>query len=128
MTLHIHKERLISELQREFNESYPYLKIELFAGRHGYQEGSSSGGRLPRQMPLKYFAQHIPEGSIEVNDAMSVHELEQVFRDRFGLNLQVFRKSGNLWLETTVTDSWSLKQQNDHGREISTYSKSHPGI
>jgi hypothetical protein len=35
----------------------------------------------------------------------------------------VFRKSGNLWLETTMTDDWTLQQQNDHGYEISTGKK-----
>jgi hypothetical protein len=34
--------------------------------------------------------------------------------------VQVSRKSGTLWLETTMTDSWTLGQQNEHGRELST--------
>ena len=118
MTLHIHKERLISDIQQEFNDSYPYLKIELFASPLKYQQTSPPGGKLPRQLPLKSFAQQMPEGKIELEDTMSVHQLEELFQDIFGLNLQVFRKSGNLWLETTVTDSWTLKQQNDYGREL----------
>lgn len=51
---------------------------------------------------------------------MKVSELEKLFKDKFKLAVQVFRKSGNLWLETTMTDNWSLLQQNNHGREIST--------
>jgi hypothetical protein len=51
---------------------------------------------------------------------MKVKDLEKIFKDQFSLAMQVFRKSGNLWLETTMTDNWTLQQQNEHGREIST--------
>ena len=51
---------------------------------------------------------------------MKVNKLENIFKDQFNLAVQVFRKSGNLWLETTMTDNWTLQQQNNHGREIST--------
>jgi hypothetical protein len=34
--------------------------------------------------------------------------------------VQVFRKSGNVWLETSATDAWSLKQQNQEGMDLST--------
>jgi len=45
--------------------------------------------------------------------------LEKSFYDRFDMLVQVSRKSGSIWLETTMTDNWTLKQQNDHGRELS---------
>jgi hypothetical protein len=31
----------------------------------------------------------------------------------------VFRKSGKTWLETSVTDDWTLKRQNEEGMELS---------
>jgi hypothetical protein len=49
---------------------------------------------------------------------MTVTDFENALMDQFGLSAQVFRRSGNLWLETTITDYWTLKQQNEHGREI----------
>ncbi|MDF2192394.1 hypothetical protein [Paraflavitalea sp. CAU 1676] len=118
MILHIHPERLISEIQQEFNDLFPFLKIELFAGEHGYQQPSPLERKLPRQLPMKFIARDIPAGDIELTDSMRVFELENIFHERFGINLQVFRRSGNLWLETTVTDSWTLKQQNEYGREL----------
>lgn len=114
----MHPERLISEIQQEFNSLYPFLKIELFAGEHGYRQPSPLQGKLPRQLSLKLIASNMPIGDIELSDAMRVFELEEIFKERYGINLQVFRKSGNLWLETTVTDSWTLKQQNEYGREL----------
>jgi hypothetical protein len=49
---------------------------------------------------------------------MSVKQLEKNFSEKCLLNVQVQRRSGNVWLETTITDNWSLEHQNDHGREI----------
>jgi hypothetical protein len=45
--------------------------------------------------------------------------LEKVFQDNLGLYVQVFRKSGKVWLETTATDNWSLFKQNEEGQELS---------
>ncbi len=50
---------------------------------------------------------------------MRVNELEQSFADTFGLGVRVFRKSGKSWLETTVTDGWTLEEQNNQGRDLS---------
>jgi hypothetical protein len=41
--------------------------------------------------------------------------------------VQVFRKSGKVWLETTVTDGWTLEEQNLQGEALSnTKSKNAP--
>jgi hypothetical protein len=56
---------------------------------------------------------------LDINDDTTVTDFENALIDQYGLSAQVFRRSGNLWLETTITDYWTLKQQNDHGREIS---------
>ena len=53
-----------------------------------------------------------------VSDNMKVSELEVLLQYEFGLPAQVLRKSGNLWMETTMTDHWSLRQQNDRGQDI----------
>lgn len=58
-------------------------------------------------------------GEIILNDEMTVGELEQKFKEQFDLNVQVFRKHGNSWIETTVTDNWSLQKQNEEGRVLS---------
>jgi hypothetical protein len=63
------------------------------------------------------------EGHIEINDSMTVGELEKNFRDQFGLVAHVSRNSGGIWLETTMTDNWTLRKQNDYGKEILTHTK-----
>jgi hypothetical protein len=50
---------------------------------------------------------------------MTVSNLEQKFRDVYGLSVQVFRRSGKAWLETTFTDGWTLEEQNSQGEDLS---------
>jgi len=50
---------------------------------------------------------------------MKVSELEKIFLEDYGLNVQVFRNSGRVWLETTMTDDWTLAEQNRQGEELS---------
>ncbi len=61
------------------------------------------------------------KGMLTITPNMTVAELEQNFNDVYGLSVQVFRKSGNVWLETTATDDWTLKSQNEQGQELSDY-------
>ncbi|MBO9562290.1 MAG: hypothetical protein J7621_05920 [Niastella sp.] len=118
MNIFINSKSQISDIQRDFNGLFPYLKIELFKQKHGYQEASPRQAKLPHYLYLSDLATQLP-AQISVPESMTVQELEKMFEEQLGLHLQVFRKSGNLWLETTMTDGWTLKQQNDHGMEIS---------
>ena len=56
---------------------------------------------------------------ISINGHQKVDTLEQHFNDHFGINIQVFRKSGKSWLQTTTTDEWTLTEQNKKGEEMS---------
>ena len=114
MVLHISQHKTLGETQKEFNKAYPFLKIEFyrntepgFARRHLNNSMSLTAAGLRKN------------GELELSDLMTVGELENQFAENFGLTVQVSRRSGNLWLETTMTDKWTLKQQNDHGRELS---------
>jgi hypothetical protein len=43
--------------------------------------------------------------------------VENAFEEMYGLSVQVFRKSGNTWLQTTTSDSWTLNEQNQKALE-----------
>ena len=120
MLLHITSGRVISEIQKEFNRIFPFLKIEFFNNRSLQRTGFSVQQIIPHYRKIGEGLPSIKDGDIEITEDMKVNMLEKQFKDQFGLAVQVFRKSGNLWLETTMTDNWTLQQQNNHGREIST--------
>jgi hypothetical protein len=124
MQLEIYAERLIIDVQKDFTSTYPFLKIEFFRNGGARQDRYPTKHKFDDKTKLKHaWLWKKDKGHLDVNDAMSVLELENAFIDQFGLSAQVYRRSGNIWLETTMTDNWTLKQQNDHGREITIGSK-----
>jgi len=94
---------------------FPGLKLEFYAKSHAEGEGSPVQERLDGNQRLSEVRTVHTEGDLAIDPEMSVSEFEQLFADRYGLNAQVFRRSGNLWMQTTSTDSWSLAQQNRKG-------------
>jgi len=123
MNLRIAPNGLISDLQKDFNNAFPFLKLEFFRNRNQQLPAFTFQQILPHTNRIAEGQTAITDGDIEVNPDMKVKDLEKIFKDQFSLAVQVFRRSGNLWLETTMTDNWTLRQQNEHGREISTDSK-----
>lgn len=112
MHLRISSKLPISDVQKAFSSTFPFLKIEFF-------KSNGMHPLLPGDHNIAEAQKKITEGSIEITGEMKVCELEQALDKLFPLHAQVFRRSGNIWLETTMTDDWTLAQQNEHGREIS---------
>lgn len=108
-------DKKLIDIQREFNQKFPYLKIEFYSGHHDPGEGSPLGERLDAQLTIGEVRTAHAEGSMRVDARMKVSTFEQSFDENYGLNVQVFRKSGNLWMQTTSTDSWTLEAQNRKG-------------
>lgn len=103
-----------SEIKKVFNNQFPFLKIEFFKKKHKNLQGS-----LKREMIVDDFNIFNIQSAIVFKDDMLVSELENLFEEKFKLSVQVFRKSGKSWLETTFTDGWSLKKQNQEGLDLS---------
>ena len=111
MEIRLAPDRSISEIQREFSAEFPYLKLEFTV------TGSKKMLEPHQKFGKAQASSH--NGNIEILPEMRVKDLEQKFKDDFAVIAQVFRRSGNSWLQTTMTDGWTLKQQNTHGKEIS---------
>ncbi len=120
MNLTIRPSRLISEIQSEFNKMFPYLKLEFFRKKTGKRLDYSVNNIIRHNQKLAEGQVQPVDGLIDIQPGMTVKELESHFRNEFSLSVQVFRRSGNVWLETTMTDNWTLKHQNDHGKELSS--------
>jgi hypothetical protein len=83
-------------------------------------EGSLKKQALNNNLTVGETPQFKKDSTIEIDKSMKVSELEKAFANAFGLNIQVFRKSNNMWLQTTITDNWSLEKQNQNGKEMNT--------
>ena len=120
MRLIINGEKQIKDLRGDFNLAYPFLQLEFFDNLSLRKTRVPALKKIDHEKTLgEAWIPKVQKGFIEINDSTTVLELESILMNEFGLSAQVFRRSGNIWLETTMTDDWTLKQQNDHGREIS---------
>lgn len=121
MILAIDNNKKIKEVQEEFNKLFPYLKLEFFTKKH--RMGEATAKKYMKQVINKKLADFISTSNdnnlLEISPQMSVAFLEELFKTIYGLNVQVFRKSGKVWLETTFTDGWSLEEQNLQGEALS---------
>lgn len=108
MEMCIEKGKPIKDIQKEFNQIYPFLKIELV-------EKGQPAARVVTGTGLPGNCKHI-----DISAGRTVAELETDFRELLNLPIQVFRRAGSLWIETSLTHDWSLEQQNREGELFST--------
>lgn len=123
MEITINDQRKIFAVQKEFMDVFPNLKLEFYSK-------SNRGGGAPSKKIMKHIGKTIAElrtmhssGNLTLHPHMTVGELQQSFRDVFGLSTEVFRKSGNNWVETTDTNDWTLEKQNLQGSEANKVEK-----
>jgi hypothetical protein len=93
-------------IQEQFSRMFPFLKLEFFRSLNGAQKA------LSRNDSIK-------STDITINRNMTVSVLEEEFRKKAGVNVQVLRKSGNVWIATSLTNEWTLEQQNKEGESLS---------
>lgn len=107
--------RTLSELQEEFHSAFPGLKIAFYQKEHQDHQGSPKKMEHPPALSVNQLNPDLVEGEIILDAEQSVADFEQEMETRFGLHIQVFRRSNALWLQTTSTDDWTLGTQNRKG-------------
>lgn len=123
MKIRVSDDRKLSAIQADFNVLFPFLKVEFFKAPHKIGEGSMKSLIYENSKNVRDCRVRHEDGDLTISADMTVNELEESFLKNFGLSVQVFRKSGNVWLETSATDNWTLRQQNDEGAELSMQMK-----
>lgn len=118
MTIHIDDTRTIEQLQEDFNKVFPLLKLEFFKKPHASGSASEKSELLPACSTLRSWRSIHDAGDIVITAKMTVAEVEKSFSTKFGLHAQIFRLSGRAWLQTTVTDQWTLEQQNEAAEQL----------
>ena len=117
--MEITDDKKIIEVQQEFHEKFPFLKIEFYKQAHKSGEGSRGEIQLDPYMTIQDARTDHSEGDLSIHANLKVETLEERFEEDYGLHVQVFRKSKQIWLQTTATDSWTLAEQNERGEQES---------
>lgn len=116
--MQIHNSKQLKELQEDFNNTFPYLKIEFFSQPHNIGEGSDEKNILNNQLTVGELRRNNIAGFIPLNDNMPVGFFEKLLESSFQLNIQVYRKSHGRWLQTWASDVWTLGEQNNRSKII----------
>ena len=121
MNLDITDDQTIVQVQGRFHHFYPFLKIDFFENFMQVYPKEKQFRPIDYSRLLGEFrVQGNAADIIPVNNDMKVKEIENAIDEAYGLRAQIFRRSGNVWLETTVTNNWSLEEQNRQGEMITT--------
>lgn len=114
MNIEMHSNKKLKEINEEFQKRFPYLKLAFFEKDHAPGEVSASDDIINLNKTLGEFGSNITDWV--VNGLTVVEDLEKGFQDNTGLAVQVMRKSGDIWLQTSRTDYLTLAEQNAKGR------------
>lgn len=112
----------VNDFHKGFNDAFPFLKIDLFTHAFSEKKTISPVKRITDGNKTLCECGNIhPPGTITMTFSpdTTVAELKQIFKDLYNIKVQVFRQAGNSWLETTLTQNWTLEQQNKHGEILS---------
>jgi len=118
MKLFIEKDSLAEDVKNVFTACYPFLKIELY--KNPLIKSLYKKETIPVHLPLIQQIKKQSEAVINIERNKTVAELENDFLS-IGLKAEVFRKSGNVWVETSLTNNWTLQQQNAAAEELSKH-------
>lgn len=111
---------LLRDIQKEFNEKYPYLRLEFHR-----QFNNSTGEKVNSSVPVGRLWDALHTQCIDISEERTISQLEEDF-NRLKLFICVHRKSGRSWIPTSITKDWTLIQQNYEGEMMSRINETTP--
>lgn len=114
MEIKIEAGKTFRKVQEEFTQKFPYLKIDcVLTGIH------SEELCLNKENGHHKVAGRIP--FIILTDNTTVKEMVYGFKELFNLSVKVQRKSDGHWVETILTENWTLTKQNLEGKSLADF-------
>ena len=117
MNIEIIPGKKIEEIQSEFSKRFPYLKINFFTIKPKDSKGYSKPDIIDSSKRIMDVTDIQNSTPLHLNGLMSVAEVEKNAREQIGLHIEIFRKSGKVWLKTSSSDHWTLDEQNKEALE-----------
>ena len=117
MNIHVQNARTLQEIQHEFQEKFSHLKLEFYRRSHEEGQGSPEHYKLDATLTIGELRDGEATEEFSIHGNLKTSTFEETWQETFGFAVQVFRKSGNLWLQTTTTDDWTLSEQQKAAEE-----------
>ena len=118
MKLEINHNSCIRNIQQDFHQEYPYLKMEFFSTPHQLGEMCTDGFQYDPGFCLAHIVKRKEQACLDIHPWQKTGDVEQAFRERFGLYVQIYRKENGRWIQTAGTDLFSLEEQNLIGKNL----------
>ena len=106
--------KTFAKVQEEFSRTFPYLKIDFVTtGIHSeVLYLTKENGQNKVEDKISY---------IILTDNTTVKEMVHHFKELFNLAVKVQRKSDGQWVETMLTENWTLAKQNLEGKNLADF-------
>ncbi len=105
----------IQHIQEVFRRHFSHLKIEFYRSPHEDAEGNVKRDQYLHQVTLGELTGQERDLELPLQPDMVTGDLEHWFEREHGLHVQVFRLQRGTWLQTTLSDALSLREQNEKG-------------
>jgi hypothetical protein len=106
---------IVQSIFDEFNKQFPFLRLEFYTNAHADTMGSKSNDQVSHHILLEKLNPALTEAEFIIDPEMTVSDFEKMMKEKYQLYVQVFRKSSDIWLQTSATDHWTLQKQNGKG-------------
>lgn len=109
MTLHVTADSIISDVQQEFNHLFPEFKLEFFFSSAEHLKPFCQLHHSYPFVSIRELCSFNQKSSLDINETMTVSQLEKKFRKKFGLPAMIYRKDGDYWQKKASTGKCTLK-------------------
>ncbi len=114
MEIKIEAGKKFGKVQEEFTQKFPYLRLDFVSTGVRSKElcliTENGHNKVADKIPFIVF-----------NDNTTVKETVNQFKELFNLSVKVLRKSDGHWVETSLTENWTLTKQNLEGKNLADF-------
>ena len=105
----------IKEIEKGLHDHFPFLRFEFFLMDRG---NPASKKPMEQNRALKDICPGCGDLEIKITGETRLGEMVAEF-EKLGIQMDPYRKSGKVWIKTTLTLDWSLSAQNSAGKSLS---------
>ena len=111
MEIQFNSATTIEEIQQQFTSAFPHLKLGFFNDLNKDQVLTADELIKNEKTKLSALTSNIDSGKLIFEPNRSINDFEKSVLEQYGLQVQIFRKSGNTWLITLNTDNKTFGEQ-----------------
>ncbi|MGZ5190674.1 MAG: hypothetical protein ACXWCZ_06605 [Flavisolibacter sp.] len=117
MTIEINDKTTLHHIQKQFRKAYPFLKMRFADKPHQFGEETDEVHWYPSHVRVVDIVDTNKPGSIKIYPYNKAGDIEQLFKRRFNLFPQIFRRDEYKWIQTAGTDIIPVEEQNEIGKK-----------